>query len=156
MSRITVRLNGFEEVFEPAPLDSLLDALRTHFHLHGVKEGCRSGDCGACTVLVDGEPVDSCLYPAFAADGRVIETASGLNDAAGLAVRQAMAVAGGVQCGFCTPGIVTVLTALLRERSDLDAETVRRALAGNLCRCTGYAQIVEAALAAAASLKVSA
>lgn len=97
-----------------------------------------------------------CLYPARAADGRTIETAEGLKDPVGLTVQNAMAAGGGVQCGFCTPGMVTTLTALLRQYPDPDDNLIREAIAGNLCRCTGYAQIVEAALAAAARLRRSA
>lgn len=153
MSPVTARINGHEEVFETEPTELLLDALRSRFYLLGVKDGCREGHCGACTVLVDGEAVVSCLYPARAAEGRSVETAAGLTDPIGVAVREAMAAGGGIQCGFCTPGMVTMLTALLRNHPGPDEDLVKEAIAGNLCRCTGYAQIVEAALAAAAKLR---
>ncbi len=156
MSQVKACVNGRDETFEPDPTESLLDALRFRLHLRGVKDGCREGHCGACTVLIDGVAVDSCLYPARAADGRTIETAEGLKDPVGLTVQNAMAAGGGVQCGFCTPGMVTTLTALLRQYPDPDDNLIREAIAGNLCRCTGYAQIVEAALAAAARLRRSA
>jgi carbon-monoxide dehydrogenase small subunit len=156
MSSVTARINGREEVFESGPTDSLLDVLRSRLHLLGVKDGCREGQCGACTVLLDGTPAASCIFPARAVEGRSIETAAGLTDPVGVAVRQAMAAGGGIQCGFCTPGIVTILTALLRAYPSPDEGLIREALAGNLCRCTGYAQIVEAALTAAAELRARA
>ena len=155
MSQVRACVNGRDETFEPDPAESLLDALRFRLHLHGVKDGCREGHCGSCTVLIDGIAVDSCLYFARAADGRTIETAEGLKDRVGLTVQNAMAAGGGIQCGFCTPGMVTTLTALLRQHPDADDNQIREAIAGNLCRCTGYAQIVEAALAAAAELRGS-
>ena len=153
MAHVTACINGRDERFEPDPTETLLDALRSRLYLRGVKDGCREGQCGACTVLVDGKPVDACLYPARAIDGRCIETAEGLSDPVGVAVQAAMSAGGGIQCGYCTPGIVTMLTALLRENPDPDESLIRQALAGNLCRCTGYAQIVEAALSAASSLR---
>jgi carbon-monoxide dehydrogenase small subunit len=153
MSQITARINGRDETFEPDAAESLLDVLRSRLHLRGVKDGCREGQCGACTVIVDGMAVDSCIYPARAVDGRQVETAEGLRDAVGVAVQEAMAAGGGIQCGFCTPGMVTMLTALLREHRAPDDELIREAIAGNLCRCTGYAQIVEAALTAAERLR---
>ena len=156
MSSVTARINGREEAFESGPTDSLLDVLRSRLHLFGVKDGCREGQCGACTVLIDGAPAASCIFPARAVEGRSIETAAGLTDPAGVAVRQALAAGGGIQCGFCTPGIVTMLTALLRSYPSPDEGLIREALAGNLCRCTGYAQIVEAALTAAAELRTRA
>jgi aerobic carbon-monoxide dehydrogenase small subunit len=156
MSQVKACVNGRDETFEPDPAESLLDTLRFRLHLRGVKDGCREGHCGACTVIIDGVVVDSCLYFAQAADGRTIETAEGLKDSVGLAVQDAMAAGGGIQCGFCTPGMVTSLTALLRQYPDPDDNLIREAIAGNLCRCTGYAQIVEAALAAAARLRRSA
>ena len=126
---------------------TLLDFLRDSLGLRGTKEGCNEGECGACTVLIDGRPVDSCLYPALAAEGRIIETIEGMDEGSHLSSIQAALVAtGGIQCGFCTPGFVMTLTALLRKQPNPNRNEIVSALAGNLCRCTGYSQIVEAAV----------
>lgn len=126
---------------------TLLDFLRDSLGLRGTKEGCSEGECGACTVLIDGRPVDSCLYPALAAEGRIIETIEGMDEGSHLSSIQAALVAtGGIQCGFCTPGFVMTLTALLRKQLNPNRNEIVGALAGNLCRCTGYSQIVEAAV----------
>jgi len=125
--------------------ESLLDVLRDRLHLTGTKEGCREGECGACTVLVDGIPVDSCIYPALASDGRLIETIEGLGESERpTALQKALVETAGLQCGFCTPGIVMVLTAMLREHPNPSPELVRENLSGNICRCTGYTQIEDA------------
>jgi carbon-monoxide dehydrogenase small subunit len=144
MTAVTATVNGRAESFDVRPMETLMDALRDRLHLRGTKEGCREGDCGACTVLLDGLPVDSCIYPAQAAHGRRVDTIEGLRDALGMRIQRAMVAAGAIQCGYCTPGIVVVLNALLRHDPAPDEGTIRAALVGNICRCTGYSQIVEA------------
>jgi len=128
----------------------LLDVLRDDLRLTGAKEGCGKGECGACTVLVDGDPVDSCLMMAWQADGALIETVEGLEDGDALDPLQAAFIdRGGVQCGICIPGMLMAARALLDSDPEPDAEAVRAALAGNLCRCTGYTKIFEAVAEAA-------
>lgn len=124
---------------------TLLAVVRDHLGLTGTKEACNEGECGACTVLVDGKPVDSCIFAAASVEGRDVLTVEGLSvTKAGRAVQDAFVAAGGIQCGFCTPGFVVTLSALLEEQPDVVEEDVRRALAGNICRCTGYSQILDA------------
>jgi carbon-monoxide dehydrogenase small subunit len=131
-------------------LRPLLDALREDLGLLGAKPGCGEGRCGACTVLVDGEPVVSCLFPVAHAAGRRVETVEGLSEGEELsALQESLLAHGAVQCGACTPGMLMSLTALLARDPAPTERTVREALAGNLCRCTGYHQLVAAALAAA-------
>ena len=144
MQTLTATVNGREERVEVEPLEKLMDTLRDRLHLRGTKEGCREGECGACTVLVDDMPVNSCIYAAMQAEGRRIETVEGLNDGLARAIQDAIVACGGVQCGYCTPGFVVMITALLRRHPDADEALVREALSGNVCRCTGYAQIVDA------------
>lgn len=153
MPRVNAWINGREETFEVAPLETLLDALRGRLFLTGTKDGCREGECGACTVLLDGMPVDACIYAAEAVAGRQVETVEGLSDRAADALRDSMVAHGAVQCGFCTPGLVVALTGLLRSAEPLDEGTVRHAISGNLCRCTGYTQILDATLDAARQLR---
>ena len=144
------QLNGRDVVFDVAPHARLLDVLRDVAGLTGTKEGCGEGECGACTVLVDGRALNSCLFPALEAEGRSVVTVEGLvsRDGRLSELQQAFVDAGGAQCGFCTPGMVMSATALLAEnRSPTDAQ-IREALVGNLCRCTGYTQIVESIRAA--------
>jgi aerobic-type carbon monoxide dehydrogenase small subunit (CoxS/CutS family) len=132
---------------------TLLSVLRGELGLTGSKEGCDDSECGACMVLIDGRPVNSCSYLAVQADGREITTVEGLADGSELApLQQAFLDAGGVQCGFCTPGMLISATALLRENGSPTEDEVRLALSGNLCRCTGYQKIVGAVLAAAGEL----
>lgn len=144
MPMLTITVNGREERFEVEPLEKLMDTLRNRLHLRGTKEGCREGECGACTVLVDGMPVNSCIYASLQAEGRQVETIEGLDDALTRSIQDAIVECGGVQCGYCTPGFVVMITALLRRYPDADEALVREALSGNICRCTGYAQIVDA------------
>ena len=130
--------------------ETLLGALRDRLGLTGPKEACGEGECGACTVLVDGGPVASCILAAGSAHGRAVQTVEGLAGAGDLTtLQQAFVRHAAVQCGYCTPGVLTVLTALLEEVSEPTEADVRRALAGNICRCTGYQQIVDAAMDAA-------
>ena len=135
--------------------DLLIDVLRDQLHLTGTKEGCGRGECGACTVLVDGQPVNACLYPAPEVGGREVTTIEGLvGEGHSLsAVQQAFVEHGGIQCGFCTPGMILTAHALLRVHPDPDDGQIRDALAGNLCRCTGYVQIIESVQAAARALR---
>ncbi len=149
--KVTATVNGREESFEVVGLECLMDALRDRLYLSGTKEGCREGECGACTVLLDGKPVNSCAYIAAAADGCEIETIEGLGDDLAMRIKQAVVEASGVQCGYCTPGIIVMLTALLRKVEAPDEALIREALAGNICRCTGYAQIVDAVLSVVVS-----
>lgn len=137
-------LNGRPVTAEGQPMDRLLDVLRERFGLTGTKEGCGEGECGACTILMDGEPVLSCLVPLLQCEDRTIETVEGLaaGEAAGLFQR--FVEAGAVQCGACTPGIVVAAWALLARKAEPSREDVQEALAGNLCRCTGYEGIFRA------------
>ena len=151
MSEHTIRfvLNG-EDVTATIPADRrLIDLLRDDLELTGTKEGCSVGVCGACSVLVDGELLSSCIYPAVFVDGRSVTSIEGVADGPELtAVQRAFIRHGGFQCGICTPGQIIAATALLEESPRPDEAEVRRWMMGNLCRCTGYAGIVEAILAA--------
>jgi len=144
-------LNGREVALDVQPHARLLDALRDYAGLTGTKEGCGEGECGACTVLVDGRAVNSCLYPALEAEGRAVLTVEGLVSAQGglSELQQAFVEEGGAQCGFCTPGMVMSAAALLSENAAPSDDEIREALVGNLCRCTGYTQIVASIRAAA-------
>lgn len=145
MIELKLQVNGREESLLIEPAETLLDVLRNRLHLIGTKEGCREGECGACTVLIDGRPVDSCLYAAKAAEGTCVETIEASAASSELtAVQHSMLEAAAVQCGYCTPGLVMTITALLRVCPDPDEQQIRTALSGNICRCTGYAQIIEA------------
>jgi len=146
---VTARVNGteYKRVVEPRLL--LSDFLRHELGLTGTHVGCEHGICGACTVLVDGLPVRSCLMFAPQADGREITTVEGLATGDALnPLQQAFQDAHGLQCGFCTPGILMTLTAFLADNPSPDEAEIREALSGNLCRCTGYQHIVDAVLAA--------
>jgi carbon-monoxide dehydrogenase small subunit len=154
MAAVTLRftVNGKARRVRVPPLKRLLDVLREDCGLTGTKEGCGEGECGACTVLLDGRSVNSCLVPAVQADGARILTVEGLAHGARLSALQELMVArGGTQCGICTPGILVQAHELLtRARGRVPSEAeVREALAGNLCRCTGYQKIVDAVRAAA-------
>ncbi len=123
----------------------LLRVLRETFELTGPKEGCGQGECGACTVLVDGLNVDSCIYPAFEVEGKDVVTVEGLIGEGNKLdpIQEAFIEKGGVQCGFCTPGMIMSTKALLDEKRNPSDEEIKRAISGNLCRCTGYVQIVD-------------
>ena len=145
-------MNGAPYSVELDPHVNLLDAVRDAIGLTGSKEGCDDSECGACMMLLDGKPVNSCSYLALQADGRDVTTVEGLAEGDELATLQrALLEHGGVQCGFCTPGMLISATALLRNNPDPSEEDVRIALSGNLCRCTGYDGIVRAVLSAAAA-----
>jgi aerobic-type carbon monoxide dehydrogenase small subunit (CoxS/CutS family) len=141
----TLTVNGRATELEIAPGDSLLDVLRDRLHLTGAKEACGRGECGACTVLLDGTSVMSCVVLASLVRGEVT-TIEGIAEEA-RDLREAFADAGAFQCGFCTPGQIVRAAALLRDVPDLDERIVREQMSGNVCRCTGYTQIVDAVLA---------
>ncbi|MCY3584063.1 MAG: (2Fe-2S)-binding protein [Acidimicrobiaceae bacterium] len=149
---VTIRLvvNDRAHELEADAGETLLATLRDRLGLTGPKEACGEGECGACTVLVDGGPVASCILAAGSTNGRAVRTVEGLAGAGDLTtLQQAFVRHAAVQCGYCTPGVLMVLTALLEEVSEPTEAEVRQALAGNICRCTGYQQIVEAAVDAA-------
>src|SRR6185369_17918086 len=133
---------------------TLLEALRYGLGLTGSKQGCDKGDCGACTVLIDGTPVLSCITPVWEAEGREVTTVEGLASAAGLhPLQDAFERWGAAQCGFCTPGILMSAAALLDDNTSPTREQIKEALAGNLCRCTGYTKILDAIEDAAQRMK---
>ena len=137
-------VNGESVEIDGHPMERLLDVLRSQLGLTGTKEGCGEGECGACTVLLDGEPVLSCLVPLLQCTGRRIETVESLAEGPARDFLERFVATGGVQCGACTPGIIVTAWALLqRSPAPTEAET-REALAGNLCRCTGYEGILRA------------
>ena len=146
---LTLSVNGNAYPLEVAPGTTLLDAVRDGVGLTGAKEGCDDSECGACMMLLDGKPVNSCSYLALQADGREVTTVEGLAAGESLsALQQEFLEPGGVQCGFCTPGMLISATSLLERNPQPSEDEVRIALAGNLCRCTGYDGIVKAVLAA--------
>jgi carbon-monoxide dehydrogenase small subunit len=145
---ITMTINGAERTAMTPPSMTLLDLIRSRFELTGSKECCSEGECGACTVILDGEPVNSCLVLAVEADGSTVTTVEGLS-AGGLSpLQESFLTSGAVQCGFCIPGMVMAATALLDRVQDPTEAEVREALSGNLCRCGGYTRISAAVHAA--------
>jgi carbon-monoxide dehydrogenase small subunit len=155
--KIQVTLNGRKTELEVPAHRLLLDLLRDEIGLTGTKEGCGTGDCGACTVLLNGKPVNSCLIFSGELDGAEIVTIEGLKIGPELhPVQQAFIQDGGVQCGYCTSGMLMMSKALLDENPDPSEEDIRFAISGNLCRCTGYAKIVKAVQDAARELRARA
>ncbi len=151
--KISITVNGVSHELEVDPRLLLIDLLRAHLELTGTKSGCGHGDCGACTVLVDGKPANACLLLAVEVDGKKVTTIEGLAEGDRLhPVQQAFIDHGAMQCGFCIPGMILSAKALLDETSHPTEEQVRDAIAGNLCRCTGYAKIVQAILSVSKSL----
>jgi carbon-monoxide dehydrogenase small subunit len=148
LKKISFTLNGEKRELELEPWRSLLDALRNEAGLTGTKKGCDVGDCGACTVLVDGKPLNSCLMLGVEADGCEVLTIEGIEHP----LQEKFARLGGAQCGFCTPGMIVMAKALLDENPQPTEEEIRFGIAGNICRCTGYTRIVEAIQAAAKEL----
>jgi carbon-monoxide dehydrogenase small subunit len=148
-------LNGREVSVEVESHKMLLQVLRDDFQLTGTKDGCGQGECGACTVLVDDMSIDSCLYPAFEVEGKSVTTIEGLVGEGNKLhpIQEAFVENGGVQCGFCTPGMIMSAKALLDENPDPTDEEIRKGISGNLCRCTGYVQILDSIRKAAKSLK---
>jgi carbon-monoxide dehydrogenase small subunit len=155
MRKMAFVLNGAEVIAPVEASDRLIDILRLRLGHTGTKEGCGEGACGACTVLVDGRAVNSCLYPALEAEGRTVVTIEGLLEEGHRlsALQRAFVEGGAIQCGFCSPGMILSAKALLDRNPDPSEEEIRRAFVGNLCRCTGYVQIVESVRRAAAALR---
>jgi len=147
---ISLNVNGRRRLFKGAPFSRLIDVLRTEFRLTGTKEGCGEGECGACTVLLDGAPVNSCLIPVGQVSGRRVETVESLGSAEKLSrLQRGFLDCAGAQCGICTPGMLMSAHAHLKSGGRTDDASVRTALSGNLCRCTGYQHIVDSVLCAA-------
>lgn len=142
---VTLNVNGeaYDIMVEPAEM--LLQTLRNTLSFTGAKSACESGECGACTVIIDGKAVNACIYPTIRAEGKQITTVEGLAQPSKLhPIQEALLQYGATQCGYCTPGMILTAKALMDENPHPDEQTVREALAGNLCRCTGYAKIVQA------------
>ena len=153
--KISLTLNGESRELEVEPWRSLLDVLRNEAGLPGTKKGCDVGDCGACTVILDGKPVNSCLVLGVEAEGREITTIEGIQPAPDRMhpLQEKFMQLGGAQCGFCTPGMIVMAKALLDEKPNATEEEIRFGIAGNICRCTGYTKIVEAIQAAAEEMR---
>lgn len=153
---LTCTVNGTEHTVLADTRDTLLELLRDRIGLTGTKEGCGNGNCGTCTVLMDGATVNACLILALEAPGRDIVTIEGLSEGGQMhPIQEALVEHGGTQCGFCTPGIVLSAKALLDANPQPTEADIRHAIAGNLCRCTGYGKIVEAIAAAASTMRGS-
>jgi len=155
--KVELHITGASRTADLEPRKTLLDALRENFLLNGAHAGCEHGVCGACTVLVDGEPVRSCLMFAVQADGYEITTIEGLAPAPGelSVIQDAFCETHGLQCGYCTPGMILAAHALLQRTITPTREDIVEAISGNICRCTGYGQIVEAVQFAADRLRVA-
>src|SRR3954447_9546851 len=155
MMKVELPVNGVSRTADVEPRKTLLDALRENFLLNGAHAGCEHGVCGACTVLVDGEPVRSCLMFAVQADGYEITTIEGLAPAPGelSVIQDAFCETHGLQCGYCTPAMILTAHALLQQNEQPSREEIVEAISGNLCRCTGYGQIIEAVQFAAERLR---
>ena len=150
MKKVKLTVNGKQYEVEIQPWDTLLDVIREKLGLTGTKEGCGLGECGACTVIMDGETINSCLVLAMEADGKEITTIEGLAKGEKLhPVQQAFVDEGGLQCGFCTPGMIISAKALLDENPNPSEDEIRRGIAGNFCRCTGYTKIIKSIKTAA-------
>lgn len=147
-------INGRHRLFDVQPNTLLLNLLREDLDLTGTKYGCGIGECGACTVLLDGEAVMSCMTLAIDCDGRTVETIEGVSDGRVLdPIQESYIEEGAVQCGFCTPGFIMTTKALLKENKDPSEKEIREYLKGNICRCTGYVNIVKAVQSAAKKLR---
>lgn len=154
LHHINITLNGLPTDIEVAPEDTLLEVLRRD-HLHGARESCGQGVCGACTVLIDGRTVASCIYFAHLAEGATVETVEGMGTPDGelSLVQQAFVDEFGFQCGFCTPGMIVSATQLLRDNADPSDEEIAHYLAGNICRCGAYPEIIRSVRRAAAEIR---
>lgn len=146
--QITLTVNGDKYKLLVSPLSKLVDVLREDLGITGTKKGCGEGECGACTVLMDGQPVSSCLVLAPQADGKTIITIEGLESQDGSLdpIQESFMKKGAIQCGYCSPGMMMTTKALLKVNSHPTEEEIRDAISGNLCRCTGYQKIVDAVL----------
>jgi len=155
--KVSLRINGVSRSTDVEPRKTLLDVLREDFLLNGTHAGCEHGVCGACTVLIDGEPVRACLMFAVQADGYEITTIEGLAPAPGelSVIQDAFCETHGLQCGYCTPGMILAAHALLQRNVTPTREDIVEAISGNICRCTGYGQIIEAVEFAAARLRIA-
>lgn len=154
LQAINIEVNGKKYTLEVKPKETLLELLRERLHLTGTKEGCGTGDCGACTVIMDGKAINSCLVLAAEADGRRVTTVEGLSGDGKLHhLQEEFMNMGAVQCGFCTPGMLMSASALLARNPGPAEEEIKVALAGNLCRCTGYVKIIKAVQTAARKMK---
>lgn len=152
--KIEITINGRERSFDVPPNTLLLNLLRERLDLTGSKYGCGIGECGACTVFLDGEPILGCMTLAVDCDGRTVETIEGLSDGDGLhPIQEAYLEEGAVQCGYCTPGFIMTTKALLHENPDPSEAEIREYLKGNVCRCTGYVNIVKAVQSAAGKMR---
>ncbi len=150
MKQVGLTVNGTLYELGVQPWETLLEVIRDRLGLTGTKEGCGLGECGACTVIMEGETVNSCLVLAAEADGKQITTIEGLADGDKLhPIQEAFIENGGLQCGFCTPGMIMSAKALLDENPNPSEAEIRRGIAGNLCRCTGYTKIIESITSAA-------
>ncbi len=150
MTQITLTINGKKKSIEVPPMKRLLDVLREDLHLTGTKEGCGEGECGSCSVLMNGELVNSCLVPALQANGATICSIEGVAHEEHLhPIQQCFLEEGGAQCGICTPGMILATHHLLQKYPQPTLLQIQEGLAGNLCRCTGYTRIFEAVQAAA-------
>ena len=151
---IEITVNGRARRFDVEPNKLLLNLVRDELHLTGTKYGCGIGECGACTVLLDGEAVLACMVLAVDADGRSVETVEGVADGDRLdPIQEAYIEEGAIQCGYCTPGFIMTTKALLKENPDPSEAEIREYLKGNYCRCTGYVNIVKAVQSAAEKLR---
>lgn len=152
--KVRFRVNARDVELDVDPMATLLDVLREQLGLTGTKKGCDVGDCGACTVLMDGKAILSCLTPVLQAAGKEIATVEGLADEGKLhPLQEAFIECGAVQCGFCTPGMLLSAKALLDQNPSTTREAVRVAISGNLCRCTGYRKIIDAIMLASKRIK---
>lgn len=152
---ISFTLNGDTVTAEVPPSWTLLKTLREYFELNGAKEGCGAGECGACTVIIDGEAVNSCIYPIPEVEGKSVTTIEGIAEKDGTLhpLQKAFLENNGVQCGFCTSGMIMAAKSLLNQNPAPTGDEIRKGIAGNLCRCTGYVQIVESIEKAAEAIK---
>jgi aerobic carbon-monoxide dehydrogenase small subunit len=149
MRQIEIEVNGVMHEIEVQPWDTLLDVIRDKLGLTGTKEGCGLGECGACTVIMNGKTVNSCLVLAVEADRKQVTTIEGLAEGDKLhPIQQAFIDIGGLQCGFCTPGMIISAKAMLDENPNPTEEVIRRGISGNFCRCTGYTKIIQSIQAA--------
>lgn len=144
---ISFTLNGSPTTIDAPPMTRLLDLLREHLHLTGTKEGCGEGECGSCSVLLNGDLVNSCLVPSLQVEGATVTTIEGLGQSAHLhPIQQCFLEQGGAQCGICTPGMILATQHLLNKHPQPTLTQIKEGLSGNLCRCTGYMRIFEAVL----------